>query len=188
MTYVDPWGEAPAFVYATQAASMIVASAPERMQSTDSVAGASAWAAVALVASGQQQLANMSLDQQVVFGLVTGGGFGLVRSRLARVGATGARSATRHGLEYAARVRARAVQDPVSHNFPYSFDDEILSTTPEVKASGYKIFRKEGTMTGSVVTDPTTGVRSQQVKEGVFEIGVTPDGVIDHRFFRPDGG
>jgi YD repeat-containing protein len=88
MTYVDPWGEAPAFVYATQAASMIVASAPERMQRTDSVAGASAWAAVALAGAAYQDLANAPLDQQVVLGLVTGGGFGLVRSRLARVGAS----------------------------------------------------------------------------------------------------
>ncbi|EGA68245.1 hypothetical protein VISI1226_03980 [Vibrio sinaloensis DSM 21326] len=40
-------------------------------------------------------------------------------------------------------------------------------------------------MTGKVVTDPKTGVRTQQDKEGVFEIGVTKDGVIDHRFFRP---
>ncbi len=98
------------------------------------------------------------------------------------------KAATSHGLDYAPRVRARGVQDPKSHNFPYSFDDEILATTPDVKASGYKMYQKPGTMTSKVVTDPKTGVRTQQVKDGVYEIGVTPDGVINHRFFRPDGG
>ena len=38
----------------------------------------------------------------------------------------------------------------------------------------------QGTMHGSV----KDGV--QQIKNGVFEIGVTKDGVIDHRFFRPN--
>jgi RHS repeat-associated protein len=95
------------------------------------------------------------------------------------------RPATAHGMPYHPRVRARAVQDPVSHNFPYSLDDAILATTPEIKDSGYKIYRLRGTMTGSVVTD-SKGNRTQKHKEGVFEIGVTKDGVIDHRFFRPD--
>lgn len=94
--------------------------------------------------------------------------------------------ATKHGLSYAPRVRTRAVEDPKSHNFPYSFDDGILATKPILKKNGYRIYQKRGTMTGKVVTDPKTGVRTQQYKEGVFEIGVTKDGVIDHRFFRPD--
>lgn len=64
----------------------------------------------------------------------------------------------------------RGGQDPVSHNFPYSFDDAILSTKPILKINGYKIFQQQGTMNG---------------KNGVFEIGVTKDGIIDHRFFRP---
>lgn len=77
----------------------------------------------------------------------------------------------KHGLKYDPRVRARGVQDPKSHNFPYSFDDGILATKPTVKPSGYKIYQKPGTMNG---------------KDGVFEMGVTKDGVIDHRFFRPN--
>jgi hypothetical protein len=89
-------------------------------------------------------------------------------------------------LKYAPRVRARGVEDPKSHNFPYSFDKDILSTKPIPKKNGYNIYQKEGTMTGKVVTDPKTGVRTQQYKEGVFEIGVNKDGVIDHRFFRPN--
>ena len=64
----------------------------------------------------------------------------------------------------------RGVQDPVSHNFPYSFDDVILSTQPILKSNGYKIFQQSGTMNG---------------RKGVFEIGLTKDGIIDHRFFRP---
>ncbi len=70
---------------------------------------------------------------------------------------------------YSPRVRARAVEDPVSHNFPFSYDSEILATRPMRMDNGYKIYQKAGTMNG---------------KGGVFEIGVK-DLVIDHRFFRP---
>ncbi len=73
--------------------------------------------------------------------------------------------------QYDPRVRVRAVEDPVSHNFPHSLDDAILSTKPIPKKNGYNIFQKSGTMNG---------------KEGVFEIGVTKDGIINHRFFRPN--
>ncbi|WP_423147016.1 PKD domain-containing protein [Rubrolithibacter danxiaensis] len=72
--------------------------------------------------------------------------------------------------KYASRVRARGVEDPKSHNFPYSFDKAILSTKPRVTSSGYKIYTLEGIMND---------------KQGVFEIGVNKNGVIDHRFFRP---
>ena len=78
-------------------------------------------------------------------------------------------SVYKHEYKYAARVRARAIQDPVSHNFPYSFDDAILSTKPIVKRDGYKIYQMEGTMNGI---------------KGIYEIGITKDGIIDHRFFR----
>jgi hypothetical protein len=76
----------------------------------------------------------------------------------------------KHIYKYAERVRMRAVQDPVSHNFPYSFDDIILSTNPIIKKNGYRLFQQTGTMNG---------------KNGVFEIGLTKNGIIDHRFFRP---
>ena len=92
--------------------------------------------------------------------------------------------AFKHNFKYARRVRQRGVQDPKSHNFPYSFDDEILATEPILKNNGYRIFEKPGKMLGKVVTDPKTGARTQTYKDGVFEIGVTKDGVIDHRFFR----
>ena len=78
--------------------------------------------------------------------------------------------AYKHNFRYADRVRMRAMEDPLSHNFPYSFDDAILATRPMLKRNGYKIFQLKGNMNG---------------KSGVFEIGLTKDGVIDHRFFRP---
>jgi RHS repeat-associated protein len=77
----------------------------------------------------------------------------------------------KHNHKYADRVRKRALEDPVSHNFPYSFDDIVLQGKVFPKKNGYTIYQKRGTMNG---------------REGVFEIGVTKDGVIDHRFFRPD--
>ena len=76
-----------------------------------------------------------------------------------------------HGFKYSDRVRARGVQDPVSHNFPYTYDDSILGAIPISKPNGYNIYQMPGTMNG---------------RNGVFEIGVTKNGVIDHRFFRPD--
>jgi RHS repeat-associated protein len=75
----------------------------------------------------------------------------------------------KHSFKYADRVRMRGVQDPVSHNFPYSFDDAILASKPIPKNNGYQIFRLNGKMNG---------------KNGVYEIGLTKDGIIDHRFFR----
>jgi len=64
----------------------------------------------------------------------------------------------------------RSVQVPVSHNFSYSFDDAILSTDPILKNNGYKIFQHQGWMND---------------KNGVFEIGLNKNGIIDHRFFKP---
>ena len=87
-----------------------------------------------------------------------------------KAGLKGGIKAFKHSFKYAKRVRARALQDPVSHNFPYSFDDAILSSQPLIKNNGYKLFQKVGTMNW---------------KNGVFEIGLTKNGIIDHRFFRP---
>jgi hypothetical protein len=116
---------------------------------------------------------------------MAGGGWAAYGATLAQAGVKAAATATtatateaarsstnvfKHSVKYADRVRMRAVQDPVSHNFPYSFDDAILSTNPILKNNGYKIFQQSGTMNG---------------KSGVFEIGFTKNGVIDHRFFRP---
>lgn len=79
-------------------------------------------------------------------------------------------AAYKHNYKYDSRVRARALEDPSSHNFPYSFDDKILSVKPNITPSGYKMFRLN---------------RTKNNKNGVFEIGLKPNGVIDHRFFRP---
>ena len=43
-------------------------------------------------------------------------------------------------------------------------------------------------MMGSVKVEnlgKSNEVRTQTYKQGVYEIGVNKDGVIDHRFFRP---
>jgi hypothetical protein len=81
------------------------------------------------------------------------------------------RPAVKHKYQYSQRVLDRALQDKVAHNFPYSFDDHVLATNPIVKPDGYRIFKMEGTMNG---------------KKGHFEIGVEKNGVINHRFFRPN--
>jgi RHS repeat-associated protein len=76
----------------------------------------------------------------------------------------------RHGLKYAPKVRSRAITDPRFHNFPYSFDDLILATDPIKKSNGYLMYELRGTANG---------------KEGIFQIGVTAAGEIDHRVFIP---
>lgn len=81
----------------------------------------------------------------------------------------GAERAFKHGYNYDPRVRARGVQDPKAHNFPYSFDDEILSTTPIRQGDGSLLFRKPGALNG---------------REGFYEIGVNPGAnTIFHRTF-----
>lgn len=73
-------------------------------------------------------------------------------------------------LSYAPRVRMRAIEDPVGHNFPYSFDNVILSTKPvRTEANGYRFFQHPSSLNG---------------KDKIFEIGVTTDFVIDHRHIR----
>ena len=86
-------------------------------------------------------------------------------------------------LKYDPRVRARGVEDPTSHNFPYSFDRSILKTKPILKNNGYKMYQLEGYMMGGVkrVGEETI----QTWKRGVYEIGMTKEGIINHRFFRP---
>jgi RHS repeat-associated protein len=80
------------------------------------------------------------------------------------------KSAFQHTLKYAAKVRTRALTDPRFHNFPYSFDDFILATVPIKKSNGYLMYELQGTVNG---------------KEGIFQIGVTAAGEIDHRVFIP---
>jgi hypothetical protein len=73
------------------------------------------------------------------------------------------------GSQYHDRVRQRALEDPVGHNFPSSYDSEILASEPIPRPDYYTIFRKSGSLNGN---------------DGVFEIGVNKDGIIDHRVFR----
>ncbi|MGH9189654.1 MAG: hypothetical protein ACRD0Q_06435 [Acidimicrobiales bacterium] len=74
-----------------------------------------------------------------------------------------------HGYSYHPRIRARGVQDPVGHNFPYSYDDVILRSTPVRQADGSLLYRTSGGING---------------KDGFFEIAVNSDtGTIFHRTF-----
>jgi len=56
----------------------------------------------------------------------------------------GAAKAYKHSFEYNPRVRERALNDPVGHNFPYSFDDVILSTKPTRQANGSDLIGSRG--------------------------------------------
>lgn len=74
-----------------------------------------------------------------------------------------------HGYSYNPRIRARGLQDPVGHNFPYSYDEGILRSTPVRQADGSLLYRVPGSING---------------KDGFFEIALNPDtGTIFHRTF-----
>lgn len=54
-----------------------------------------------------------------------------------------------HGYAYDPRVRKRGVEDPSSHNFPYSFDDHILSQPPVMQTDGSLLYRLPGYLRGN---------------------------------------
>ena len=114
--------------------------------------------------SFSEALSQWTNPELVITGLSAGvAGYGAVNRNFVK--------AYNHSYKYDTRVRVRAVQDPTSHNFPYTYDDAILSTQPIPQKNGYNIYQLNGSMNG---------------KNGVFEIGLTKEGVIDHRFFRPN--
>ncbi|MCP4305640.1 MAG: hypothetical protein GY788_12320 [bacterium] len=74
-----------------------------------------------------------------------------------------------HGYDYHPRIRERGIQDPVGHNFPYSYDDVILRSTPVTQADGSLLYRVPGSI---------------NTKDGLFEIALNPDTqTIFHRTF-----
>lgn len=77
--------------------------------------------------------------------------------------------AYKQSYKYDDRVLKRSLEDPKSHNFPYSFDSHILSTKPIPQKNGYNYYRLDGKMNSN---------------KGVYEIGVTKDGTINHRVFK----
>ncbi|GAB3769477.1 DUF6531 domain-containing protein [Microlunatus parietis] len=80
------------------------------------------------------------------------------------------RLAYSHNYSYHPRIRARGLEDPRAHNFPYSFDDTVLSATPITQADNSLLYRQPGSINGS---------------DGVFEIAVNPETeLIFHRTFR----
>jgi hypothetical protein len=86
------------------------------------------------------------------------------------VNSTGLGNEKIHQYKYHERIRARGVQDPKAHNFPYSFDKSILTAKPTVQQDGSLLYRKSGSLNG---------------KNGVFEIALNPETkTIFHRTFR----
>ncbi|EOM75829.1 RHS repeat protein [Rhodococcus rhodnii] len=75
-----------------------------------------------------------------------------------------------HGYDYHPRIRERGLEDPVGHNFPYSFDDVILQSHPIPQADGSLMYRADGFLDG---------------KPGSYEIALNPDrNLIFHRTWR----
>ena len=78
---------------------------------------------------------------------------------------------------YSARVLERAAEEPGPyHNFPESFDAEIVNGDKKVISDSYTLYTRRGEINGV---------------EGTFEIGVRPSAsgrteTIVHRFFKPD--
>ena len=76
-----------------------------------------------------------------------------------------------HNHMYMERVQSRAEEEAVFHDFPYSFDDVILSNVkPRIKHDAYQLYRMKGSINGM---------------EGFYEIGINKNGMINHRFFKP---
>lgn len=70
---------------------------------------------------------------------------------------------------YHPRIRQRAIQDPKAHNFPKSFDDEIMNTTPKVQSDGSYLYEAQGSLNNT---------------DGVYQIAVNPEtSQIFHRTF-----
>ncbi|MBW8360993.1 MAG: RHS repeat-associated core domain-containing protein [Kaistella sp.] len=109
-------------------------------------------------------LEELEMDDELADDVMAAASIGFSLRR-GKIGTLGAKSPVR----YDKKVRERGLQDPVGHNFPYSFDEHVLDTTPIPKKNGYKMYQKEGSVNNT---------------DGVFEIGVKNDGVIDHRVFR----
>lgn len=74
------------------------------------------------------------------------------------------------GLTYDPRIREGGLEDPVGHNFPYSFEGAILEAVPKVQADGSLLYEMPGTINN-------TG--------GVFQLGLNPQRqLIFHRAFN----
>jgi RHS repeat-associated protein len=102
---------------------------------------------------------------------------GATRSQTTSIGTVSSKNQFKHipvtnirSYEYHPRIRMRALQDPVAHNFPYSFDEVILKSNPIKQVNGTFLYRQTGTLNG---------------RSGVFELGVNNESkIIFHRTFR----
>ena len=76
---------------------------------------------------------------------------------------------TSENTTYHPRIRERALQDPKAHNFPQSFDDQILTAKPIIQSDGSYLYELKGYLN-------ETG--------GVYQIALNPQTkVIFHRTF-----
>jgi RHS repeat-associated protein len=123
--------------------------------------------------------------------LLLGGGIGGVGGRLGSGHAPPAVIEAAPTRIYSARVLIRSAEEPGPyHNFPHSFDDQILHGTRTVVSDKYVLYTERGSLghPGRYDLDPP---RPARTIDGTYEIGVRPSDsgrteVIVHRFFRPD--
>lgn len=81
-----------------------------------------------------------------------------------------AENAFQYGYKYHPRIRERALRGPSAHNFPYSFDDIVLSQNPAKQKDGSLLYTMVGAPNGN---------------DGIYEIVLHPtSGVILHRTWR----
>ena len=104
--------------------------------------------------------------------IIPGGAGAILKAKNA---AKAADKVYKHSYRYSEKVlkkanrKGRTGKKDIGHNFPYSFDDKILKTKPEIKNSGYWLYKKPGTLNRT---------------KGLYEIGVNPKTKeITHRVF-----
>jgi hypothetical protein len=113
--------------------------------------------------AAHDEVGDFVIETLVTLGFAKGAG--LVMDALAGEAAVDAAA-----VSYSPRIRARGVQDPLYHNFPYSYDAEILASTPVVQTDGSLLFRVPGFVNGKSI---------------VYEIAMNPETrLIFHRMVK----
>jgi len=123
---------------------------------------------------GAQALVNdlLTLEFSGVFGAGIGGLFGWAAGidampRIEPYAGYPNSNTPRSTLDYDSRIRARGVDDPAAHNFPYSFDPAISQTPAIHLPTGARGYAVRGCYNG---------------REVVFNL-VVKDGIVIHRDF-----
>mgnify|MGYP006891168576 CR=1 FL=1 len=101
--------------------------------------------------------------------ILKNGGQEIARGKASTTISQAETSAVKHQFKYHPRIQQRAMQDPIAHNFPYSFDDLILKSEPIMQNDGSLLFRLSGTLNGN---------------DGFFELALNKESkTIFHRTF-----